>query len=154
MARSLGPGRPAIRLARYPHLLQLDALLWDLWLLEGGVEIEEVWYDVHVGTLPAGTPIDTPAAKALAEGTLLKRIDVVAHVEERLWVIELKPYANHQTLGQIISYAELFALDYRPRLPLVPTIICAEIDPDIAPLYTRHGVTLHQVSHRPWVEMD
>lgn len=152
MTRSLGPGHPAIVGGRYAHLLKHDALLWELWLREGGQEIDAVWYDVHVGTLPAGTPIGTPADLALAEGTLLKRIDVIAQIAGKFWVIECKAYCNHQTLGQVLSYVDLFRRDYRPRLPLLPTVITAEIDPDIRPLMERHGVRIELVSHRPWTE--
>jgi len=145
MLLSLPPGVPAIRCRTYPHLMPLDAALWDAWLDLCDYDIDAVWYDLKVGSLPPGTDLSTPARQAIAEGTLLKRIDVVAQIDGQLWVIECKPYANHVPLGQVLAYAALLPLRYALALPLRPVVIAAARDPDLIGLYRHHGVHVELV---------
>jgi len=145
MTLSLPPGVPATRMRTYPHLMPLDAALWDAWLSLCDYDIDQVWYDLKVGTFPAGTNLTTPAARAIAEGTLLKRIDVVAQIQGQLWVIECKPYANHVPLGQVLAYCALLTDRYTLPLPLRPVVLAAERDPDLIGLYAQHHVHVELV---------
>jgi len=146
----LPPGEPAIIRLAYPHMMRLDALLWTQWLREDRYDIDQVWYDLKVGT-PITIPPDSDAnLHAIAIGTGCKRIDVVASVDNQYWIIEVKPYANYVPLGQVRTYVDLFAAKYgRPR-PLVPVVVCATADVDLAMTYRDLGVRIERVGTIPW----
>jgi hypothetical protein len=119
-----------------------DELVWTLFVESGDFDIEVVWYDVHVGK-----PVDMPAGfdvmqLRIAKGITRKRIDVVAIIEGRYWVIELKPLCMHYSIGQVLVYTSLFIKDYEPRLETWPVIICNKIDEDVIPECERLGVVV------------
>jgi hypothetical protein len=127
----LSKGQEAIAMRRYPHLLDLDALVWTAFLSSDHRPFLRVWYDVHVGAAIAVPEESSGSLKAIAEGVGCLRIDVVADAGAELWIIELKPLGNHAALGQVILYTDLFRSKYGSEIPLRPTIICDEVDPNI-----------------------
>jgi len=129
---TLGPGQNPVTMSRYPHMMDLDTLVWTAYLAGDHPPISRVWYDLHVGDPIQVPPDSPPGLLAIADGTGMKRIDVVALVMNTLWIIELKPYGNHAALGQVILYADLFRRRYGSRTPIVPTIICDTGDDDVA----------------------
>jgi hypothetical protein len=127
----LGPGQTPIAMVRYPHMLDLDTIVWTAFLSGSHAMIDRVWYDVKVGVpiaIPAGSP---PGLKAIAEGCGCLRIDAIALVAGSYWIVEVKPYGNHAALGQVILYLDLFGKRYGRSNPLIPTIVCSTADPNI-----------------------
>ncbi len=119
---NLGPGQKAIVRPHYRHMMREDTEVWTKFLITGFVEIKEVWYDVRVGQPVLVGGVRGDVINRIADGLTRKRIDVVAAVGGGLWVIEVKPYANMYAVGQIITYARLFALEYTspgPRLTII-----------------------------------
>jgi hypothetical protein len=140
------PDKPEIR-RWYPHMLAEDAIVWTAWLLQNAHRLTGVWYDVHVGTA-VQPPADLgPIALQVAAAVSRKRIDVVAKTPAELWVIELKPYGNYTALGQALVYSRLFALENPGSLPIVPMVICFEVDPDLPDDFTRYGVRFEEVGY-------
>ena len=139
---------PEIR-PTYPHLLPEDAALWTYWLQTNATRLQRVWYDVHVGTAVPIAATAPPWLRSVADAVTRKRIDVVAEAPDALWVVELKPIASYTALGQAIAYARLVAAEYTPALPILPTVICAETDPDLMPDYRRLGVHIEVAGHPP-----
>jgi len=129
--KDLGPAMLPIDQSTFPHMLSLDTMVWRAFLQGDHPKITKVWYDVKVGK-PIDTPPNaSPSLLAIAEGTGAKRIDVVALVGNTLWIIELKPYANHAALGQVILYRTLFRQKYGTKTPTLATIICDHADEDV-----------------------
>ncbi len=127
----LGLGQKPIVMPSYPHMLSEDTAVWSKYLASPVAPLLEVWYDVHVGRavpLPAGS---SDMERRIAAGITRKRIDVVARVAAGLWVIELKPFASMQALGQILSYHRLFVDEYRPAGEVRAVIICSHVDDDL-----------------------
>ena len=146
----LGPPEKVQVAAHYPHLLSEDTIVWTRWLERNQHRISAVWYDVHVGepvAVPAGLhpsiPIDALAVSR-------KRIDAVARTPSEIWVIELKPYGNYTSLGQALTYSRLFAQGYDAGLPVVPMVICCELDPDLVDDFQRLGVRFEEVGYPPY----
>lgn len=129
--RSLGPGqKPEVR-AKYVHMLAEDHSTWTAFLYGHPEEFDEVWYDVHVGqpmAVPAGSP---DYLRAVADGVSRKRIDVVA-VSGGVWyVIEVKKHANMESVGQVITYRDLFVKEFDLVGPCHARVIGTTCDGDI-----------------------
>lgn len=136
----LGPGRKPIVMPHYPHMLIEDRGVWTKFLKTDAHRLKEVWYDVRVGQsvfVPAGA---SDMERRIAAGLTRKRIDAVASVEDGLWVIEVKPYANMYAVGQICTYVRLFEQEYYHKGLVVPVIVCDEIDPDLVDEFDELGV--------------
>ncbi len=139
---SLGLGGRAVVSPAYPHMLGEDTAVWTRFLESGDFQIQEVWYDVHVGAEVKGDwPGDSVNAR-IARGVTRKRIDVVAIVDGVLWVIEVKPIAMHFAIGQVLAYESLFITEYEPELLTWPVIVCDTVDEDVVPLCERLGVVV------------
>lgn len=136
----LGPGQKPIVMPHYPHMLAEDTEVWTKFLESTKLEITEVWYDVRVGQavfLPAGA---SDMEKRIAAGLTRKRIDAVVSVDEGLWVVEVKPYANMYALGQVLTYVRLFIQEYEPKTAVLPVIVCDEQDADLWDEFDELGV--------------
>ncbi len=138
----LGPGRPAIVSPAYPHMLGEDTAVWTRFLESGDIALQEVWYDVHVGAVVKGDWEDDSVPARIAAGLTRKRIDVVALVDGRYWVIEVKPIAQHFAIGQVLVYEGLFVKEYEPALETWPVIVCDRVDEDVIPECERLGVVV------------
>lgn len=127
----LGHSQKPIVMPHYPHMLPEDRRIWTIFLEAQVVKISEVWYDVHVGQgvrLPEGA---SEMEQRIRDGITRKRIDVVCHVGDKYWVVEVKPRANMYALGQILTYVRLFSVEYAMVDEVVPVIVCDEVDDDL-----------------------
>jgi len=57
----------------------------------------------------------------------LKFIDYICEIFDEIWIIEGKRKLNCEAIGQIITYSDLFSLDW-PGLKIRRAIICEESD--------------------------
>ncbi|MBA7494516.1 hypothetical protein ES702_05092 [subsurface metagenome] len=136
----LGFSQKPIVMPHYPHMLPEDRRIWTVFLESEVVEITEVWYDVHVGQgvlLPVGA---SALEQRIRDGITRKRIDVVCHVGDKYWVVEVKPRANMYALGQILTYVRLFSSEFAMVDEVVPVVICDEVDEDLLYLIEEFGV--------------
>lgn len=137
---SLGTGQLAIVMPHYPHMMREDTEVWSKFLASGFIQIREVWYDVRVGqSILLGLEADD-VDKRIAQGLTRKRIDVVCSVGGGIWVVEVKPKANMYAVGQVITYARLFALEYSVKGQIIPVIVCDEYDVDLVDEFDEFGV--------------
>ncbi len=135
-----GLGRKPFLRPHYPHMLAEDNEVWNKFLKNNIGRLQEVWYDVRVGK-PVKLAADaTPMELKIADGLTRKRIDVVALVGEEYWVIEVKPQASMLALGQVISYARLFANEYMISGRVIPVIVCNFIDEDLVDEFKEMGI--------------
>jgi len=144
----LGIGQSPRILTRYPHMMSEDVAVWTDFLKINPDFFQEVWYDVHVGStmpLPAGA---TDLQIQVAMGVSRKRIDVIGRTGAEMWVVEIKPYGNMVALGQVITYHRLFTKEFEPQIPVIPVIICANLDPDLADDLEVHGVGFYETEKR------
>lgn len=142
--KSLGTGqRPTIR-PHYPHMLTEDNIVWTKFLQVEADRIQQVWYDVRVGAPVALEADASPMERKIAAGLTRKRIDVICLVNGNHWVVEVKPYAGMLALGQVISYARLFALEYLIAGRVIPVIVCDAADEDLLAEFDELGIMVLQ----------
>ena len=130
---------------RYPHMMPEDTIIWTKFLQSRAMLIDEVWYDVRVGS---GVPLDSGQPdwlKRMADYTYRKRIDVVARRGRDYWIIEAKPGAGIVALGQALYYANAFKFENRIPGNVIPSVITDVVDPDVAPMFDAYGVVVFEV---------
>ena len=131
---ALGKGEIPILRSRYPHMLPEDVVVWREYLGGDQVDFNCVWYDVHVGHAMS-VPLGSPAyMHRVVAGISRKRIDVVGLVGDELRIIELKGHAGMESIGQVVTYRQLFLAEFKTRLPVTCWIICGTADRDILDL--------------------
>lgn len=138
--QDLGPGRVPMIRTHYPHMLKEDNAVWSKFLDRNFERLQEVWYDVRVGQAVNMDDSATEMEKRIARGLTRKRIDVVGWDGGSYWVIEVKPYASMGAIGQVISYARMFADEYVIKGRVVPVIVCDETDQDLLKEYEELGI--------------
>ena len=135
---------------RYPHMLPEDVDVWREYLGGEPMDFSSVWYDVHVGQAMS-VPLGSPAyMRRVVEGISRKRIDVVGLVACELRIIELKGHAGMESIGQVVTYRQLYLEEFETRLPVTCWVICGTADRDILDLAEKlevqiiplHGVLL------------
>lgn len=127
----LGEGQKPILRPHYPHMLAEDNAVWTKFLTKDAYKIKEVWYDVRVGQPVLLAVGASDIERRIAAGLTRKRIDVVCSVGGGYWVVEIKPYASMLAVGQVISYKRLFEIEYPDVEPVIPVIVCDNIDEDL-----------------------
>ncbi len=147
--RSLGPGRSPKVQRRYEHMMREDFATWTEFLKSDSMPLLEVWYDVHVGE-PMAVPDGSPEyMRAHAAAVSRKRIDVVGRTEKELWIIEVKPCANMQAIGQVLIYDDLFCREFELKLPTRTVIVASASDMDIIEGAAKYGVKIITVEGVP-----
>lgn len=121
-------------------MMREDTEIWTKFLASGFVEIREVWYDVRVGSSVLVEGVHSDLDHRIADGLTRKRIDVVARVDSAVWVVEVKPRANMYAVGQVVTYARLFAQEYAVPGEIIPVIVCDEYDVDLVDEFDEFGV--------------
>ncbi|MBA7518884.1 hypothetical protein ES705_10958 [subsurface metagenome] len=140
--RSLGRGRSPKVQRRYEQMMSEDMGPWTEFLKSDSMPLQEVWYNVHVGQaveVPAGSPA---YMKAHAAAVSRKRIDVIGRTKNELWIIEVKPYANMQAIGQVLVYEVLFLREFAMNLRSRKVIVAETCDSDIIEAAARYDVTI------------
>lgn len=133
-------GQLPVVMPHYPHMLFEDTGTWTTFLEQQNYGIKRVWYDIRVGV-----PVSIPGAtdetlRKIADGVSRKRIDAVCSVGGGLWVVEIKPYASMQAVGQVITYARLFRNQYNSPGRIVPVIVCDDYDEDLLDEFDELGI--------------
>lgn len=127
-------------LSKYPHLRPEDARIWSDFIRSYPNFYESVDYDLKVGT-PRNYPgKDDDVYKKDLEYLSRKRVDVIGYTHNEIHVIEVKPRASFEAIGQVIGYAELYG-PYAPEGMLVSAVIVTDEEiPDIRDLCFRKGI--------------
>jgi hypothetical protein len=129
-------------LHKYPHMAPADVLIWERFIATNPTAFDLVAYDVPVG---AGAEFDTvvvPDTGAHVNRLYQRRIDVVGRSTGHTWVIELKPRASTQAVGQVDAYAVLFRRDYPEHKNVSTMIITDQLLPEMELIAQRSNVTI------------
>ena len=124
----------------YPHFGDADTDVWSRYLADPVVPIKEVWYDVHVGKPVELRRSSDEMDRRIANGVTRKRIDVVARIGNGFWIIEVKPIADQQALGQIINYTRLFVREFNMPGEVFPVIVADEVDENVMLSFEQLGI--------------
>lgn len=141
MKNSQERGRfPYGKLPKYPHMQPEDVAVWERFIDQNPDFFDRCDYDVPVGQ---GRNIDENLPVNIQRmGTTLtqKKIDVVAYVDDQVFVIELKPVANARGLGQCIMYRMMYMQEHPDDTDVTVLIICAEVEPEMEQVYAASNV--------------
>lgn len=138
----LPPRVPPDPNGRFTHFIDHDAKLWRRFLLLHPPKNATVAYDVHVGT-PAPVPDHYQRPyRRMIETLSTKRIDAVLFAPNETLVVEVKPYAGTQSIGQALANTALFKAKY-PQFPSIkPAIVTDTAQPDMPHLCATFQILL------------
>lgn len=115
----------------YPHLKPRDITIWERFILKYPDAYEFVQYDLHIGDPPLFNTLWSDGFDAHQDALYRLKIDVVGHVGDEIHIIELKPLASTGAIGQVNSYADIYARDFRPTKKLKKQLITDVEKPNI-----------------------
>ena len=116
---------------KFPHLLPDDIKVWERFLLRYGDEYTHFDYDVRVGYGRDPGPSYDQKMRQMGVDLSQRRIDAVGHKVDHLDIIEITHSAGLTAVGQLLAYPVLYGHMFQPRVPLIPLLVCAEIQSDI-----------------------
>ena len=135
----------------YKHLLPQEIKLWREFIKIHGNYFQRFEYDVHVGQ---GAPID-PAMpdnwKRQVSALSKFRIDVVGYRPGEEWIIEVKPEAGSSSIGQLLSYRELYLEEYPTINKVYLAIVTNVLRHDMDKLFKRFGIKWYVIEVPEWL---
>jgi len=132
-----------------PQMLPDDRPVWWEYLDTKRPPYTAVYYNLAMTKLG---PEDIVAPKAIQEMWLYaisKRVDALGETEDYIDLIEVCQRAAIRSLGQIITYKELYDLCKPFEKPCKPKIVCNDADPDIAWLAPKFGIEIVELHPKP-----
>jgi hypothetical protein len=119
------------KLPKYPHLGKLDAFTADMYWKDNIFQFDSASYDVIVGggrsTLPGFSNALTDDWMYLSS----LKIDMIGRRNLNLTICELKPFADSGSIGQVLTYGQLFVNKFAVKTQPELCVICMETHPDI-----------------------
>ena len=126
----------------YPHMGPKDASLWNWFVIRNPGRFERVVYDMRCGTVEdcdASLPKNIQDAwNDLCRG----RIDVVAETASEIFVIEVKPRARGEALGQALNNRHLYLVENPTTKPTHAAVITDVLIPGTRDAAAALGVAL------------
>lgn len=130
------------KMRKYPHLRPSDALIWERFIDKYPNFFERVAYDFTVGR-GADIPANVQPDMARDFSLLTRwRIDATAIKDDKVFIIEIKPAAGANALGQALAYAKLYQDYIDPEAKVQPAVMTDRLRPDIDLLAASYGVEL------------
>lgn len=126
----------------YPHMSVRDKAIWERFIEKYPDVYKMCQYDFHIGEAPPFNTLYDDETDRNQDMLYRKRIDVVAHTDKGIDIIEVKPNAGLSTIGQVKGYKTLYERDEEPRLPVGMIIVTDQLQPDMMWLTKQEGVSL------------
>ena len=124
----------------YPHMFPGDVAVWERFLDKYGEIYTGFQYDMMCGVECEQFPRwEEPYRKDAAVLSRL-RIDAVGFRSDGIDIIEVKPRAGSQAIGQVITYVDHYVNDYKPNLRVRGVIVTGEEDRNIPPIADKLGI--------------
>ncbi len=130
------------KLAKYPHMKPKDIAIWERFILKFPDIFGSVQYDFHVGDPPPFNSLMDDGEDRNQDALYRLKIDVVAHNDNGIHIIELKPDAGPSTIGQVKGYKTLYIRDEEPLGKINMSIITDIERPNMAFLCKAEGIQL------------
>lgn len=112
-------------------LSELDLGVWQSFLRLYPLADQSAEYNVRVGGGRHAQLHQPEFAHLPGAEDWRKRIDVLIDLEELAFVVELKPWATAQAIGQAVLYARLYANEHGGGFAAVPVVVSRHIDADL-----------------------
>jgi hypothetical protein len=106
------PGKYAFNLqSYYPHMKPADVHLWEKFIRANAGFFDSVDYDVAIGSPPDWLNVENDEMAKKELPLYQKKVDVIGYKDNLIWLVEVKPFAGSDALGQILSYEILYKKD-------------------------------------------
>ena len=131
--------------AKYAHMKEYEAQIWDRFLRVMPWSPVRVTYDLRLGV---GTvlPPETPEwVRRMAYSLSTKRVDAVVETRHEVYICEVKQRAGMSALGQLLGYEALYVSQFKPRRSVVLVLICEVVEPDMESVYGQYGIQTYLV---------
>lgn len=145
MPTKLGEKYPVSWRGNYPHMLQEDFSTWESFLDQHASDFLHFYYDVRVGGPHLdGFNVEEPWATMWYDLNA-KRIDAIAVMESKLWLIEVTARPGMRAIGQLATYLSLWSDDPKLKLPIVPVLVSDSVSTDIQQVLKQYGMLAFSV---------
>lgn len=119
------------QLTHFPHMAKRDAEVWVDFLRKHGTDYLAFSYDVALGGVALNLPFEDEATLRGWRYTTALKIDAVGWQGNQAWIIEVRPDATVSALGAALTYTLVAKREELTDLPLIPAIVCRDIQPDV-----------------------
>ena len=119
-----------------------DVAIWERFIDKYKNAFDTVQYDFNVGDPPPFDPMGDDGEDLNQDALYRLKIDVVAHVGNQIYIIEVKPNANSSTIGQIEAYKEIYIRDEQPKNKVNMIILTDTILPNMKYLCEKKDIQL------------
>ena len=126
----------------YPHMGPNDAHLWNKFVIRNPHAFDSAVYDCRCGEVEEPDPALPDRVKNAWRDLCRGRIDVVAETDGAIYVIEVKPRARGEALGQAINNAYLYQHERNPEKEVIPCVITDVIIPGTRIVAEAKGIKL------------
>jgi len=128
---------------RPPHMLDQDIPVWYRFLESYGDMFINLYYDVFVGgPWYSKKKLEDPLFY-MWRALTAKRIDAMGETEKELFLIEVSSDPGLRAIGQIQVYAMLWAEDPKINKPIIKTLVCAVVDPDLLSAAATYDIQIY-----------
>lgn len=126
--------------AKYAHMKQDEAVLWDRYIAQYGLPEGQVDYDVRLGDGAVADPEWPEWMKVMVKALSTKRVDVVSETRFGMTVWEIKRRAGLSAVGQLLGYEALLYKERGGWKPIDLVCVCESIEPDMASVFAYYKV--------------
>jgi hypothetical protein len=127
---------------RYPHMLDEDVPVWELFLDLNPTLFDRIYYDVRVGGVYPGPEFGDEKMRHMFWSNTAKRMDALGERKDEIWIIEVAARPGLRAVGQLNTYFALWWEDPKIMKPVKPVLVCQSIDQDLERSLKFYGVLL------------
>jgi len=133
-----------------PHMLRQDVPVWYGFLEKWGTNFINLYYDCLLG----GPVLDSYQLKTnlskMWRALNAKRADVIAELDNELWIIEVAPDPDLRILGQLMAYRALWLRD--PIINKVErlVLVSSSFNPDLFDAASMYGILIYLIDPIPY----
>lgn len=127
---------------KYPHMLDVDRPVWDLFLDRNPELFQRLYYDVRVGGVTAAPEYGDEKMRKMFYDNTAKRIDALGELEKEIWIIEVADRPGLRAIGQLTTYMALWFEDPKIPKPAKAVLVCRSVDSDFERALNFYGVLL------------
>lgn len=133
---------PYKKLAAYPHLKPADVAIWERFIDKYPNAYSSVQYDLNVGEGRGQVSHDDPSMVKSWGMLTSQKIDVIGICDDHVDIIEIKPHARTNAIGQVLCYEILYLGYIDPFAETQTVIITDEKMNDMSLLCAHHNIGL------------
>lgn len=132
-------------MAKYTHMRDSEARVWDRYLAKFGMPEGEITYDLRLGDGIAADPSWPAWMTAMAKALSQKRVDVVSETRDEVTIFEVKRRAGLSCVGQLMGYEALMFQKLEGGKPVRLVAVCESVEPDMLDVFEYYKIAVRIV---------